>query len=268
MNRPVFRTWSARLAVAASLGLCLALASGCDKRSTSRPPSGPPSASPVKMPPPGTYSIDLFKAEPRLGTAVVVLVDTSGSMGQAVKDKAGQKRPKHQIAREALEHIIASTDAWKKAHPKANLQMAMYSFNSSVSEVLPMGDFDAAKARQALDRLPPPNSGTAIGKALEAGFKALYRSGCLRKFIVCVTDGENTTGPPPDWIARHLHARTEGEVELQFVAFDTSARQFDFLKEVNGHVVQADDGARLQTELEKIYQERILVEKEEETQKK
>jgi hypothetical protein len=33
-------------------------------------------------------------------------------------------------------------------------------------------------------------------------------------------------------------------------------------------VVQADDGARLQTELEKIYQERILVEKEEEPQKK
>jgi hypothetical protein len=47
------------------------------------------------------------------------------------------------------------------------------------------------------------------------------------------------------------------------VAFDTSASQFKFLKDVNGHVVEASDGAKLHEELRKIYQERILVEKEE-----
>lgn len=245
----------------ASLCLILVVA-GCNRNNkTGTPPPGIDSSG--KAIPPGNYSIDLFKAEPRLGTAVVILVDTSGSMGQKVDDKAGKKRPKNELAREALENIIQSTAKWKKDHPKSNLQLAIYSFNSSVSEVLPMGDFDADKAKQALNQLPPPNSGTAIGKALETGFKALYRSGCVRKFVVCVTDGENTAGPAPDWIARHLHYRTGDEVEMQFVAFDTLADHFRFLKEVNGHVVQASDGAKLQTELERIYQERILVEKEE-----
>lgn len=243
--------------------LCLMLVViGCNRGNNyTNPPPGKDSSG--KTMPPGNYTVDLPKPDPKLGTAVVILVDTSGSMGQKVGDKVGKQRPKHELAREALENIIQSTAKWKKDHPKANLQLAIYSFNSSVSEVLPMGDFDADKAKQALKQLPPPNSGTAIGKALETGFKALYRSGCTRKFVVCVTDGENTVGPSPDWIARHLHYHTGDEVEMQFVAFDTLADHFRFLKEVNGHVVQASDGAKLQSELERIYQERILVEKEE-----
>jgi Mg-chelatase subunit ChlD len=239
------------------LGLALA-AFGCGRPAqTARPMAG------VAHAPGGTYQIDLFKAEPRPGTAVVILVDTSGSMAQAVKDRDGKLRAKDEIAGDALRHIIRHTADWKKAHPQVNLQLALYNFSSTVQEVLPMGGFDPVKAEAAVARLPRPNSGTAIGTALEAAFKALYRSGCTRKFVVCITDGENTAGPPPDWIARHLHARTEGEVELDFVAFDTSASQFKFLNGVNGHVVEASDGARLQAEMQKIYQERILVEKEE-----
>jgi len=246
--------------IAALVALCLTLAAlGCDGQAKH---SGA-SKSAESSGPGGRYQIDLFKAEPREGTAIVILVDTSGSMAQSVKDRDGKMRPKYQIASDALRHIIQHTADWKQGHPKANLQTAIYNFSSSVWEALPMGEFDQGKAQAALARIPKPNSGTAIGTALEAAFKALYRSGCTRKFILCITDGENTAGPPPDWIARHLHARTSGEVELDFVAFDTSASQFKFLSEVNGHVVEASNGAQLQVELQKIYQERILVEKEE-----
>nr|HPM23150.1 hypothetical protein [Phycisphaerae bacterium] len=96
--------------------------------------------------------------------------------------------------------------------------------------------------------------------ALEAGFKALYASGCVRKYVVCITDGENTVGPPPDRIARQLFAQTGGEVEIHFVAFDTSAAQFAFLKSANGAVVEAADGAQLQARLAEIYEKRILAE--------
>lgn len=228
--------------------------------SKSAPP--PPAAKDAPARVSGTYKIDLYRAPEREGTAVVVLVDTSGSMAQPVKDAKGQMRPKHLIAREALSNIIRNTAQWQKGHPQAPLSMGLYTFSSSVNEVLPVGDFDAARAEAALARIPSPNSGTAIGQALEAGFKALYRSGCRRKFLICVTDGENTTGPPPDWIARNLYGLTDGGVEMHFVAFDTQASRFAFLKEVNGQVVQADDGARLQNELNRIYEERILVEKE------
>src|SRR5262249_33533810 len=162
-----------------------------------------------------------------------------------------------------LERIIRHTADWQTAHPKVNLQMGIYAFSSSVTEVLPVREFDAAQARGALGKIPAPVGGTAIGRALEAGYKALYRSGCLRKFLVCVAAGENTAGPPPDWIARNLHAQTGGEVELDFVAFDTSASQFKFLSQVNGHVVEASNGEQLAAELTKIYEQRILVEKEE-----
>jgi len=80
---------------------------------------------------------------------------------------------------------------------------------------------------------------------------------------VFITDGENTSGPAPDWVARNLHAQTEGAVELDFVAFDTSASQFRFLKDINGHAVEAANGEQLQAELTKIYENRILAEKPE-----
>jgi Mg-chelatase subunit ChlD len=190
-------------------------------------------------------------------------VDTSGSMGQRVRDGAGNQRPKNQIAHDALERIIEQTDQWKKAHPNQTLQLGITHFSSSVWELLPMGDFDAARARAALERLPAPNSGTAIGGALEEAFKALYRSGCARKYVVCITDGENTSGVAPEWVARQLFKQTEGAVEVHFVAFDTSARHFAFLKDVNGHVVEAADGKQLQQELINIYDKRILAEKPE-----
>jgi Mg-chelatase subunit ChlD len=206
------------------------------------------------------HYINLPTAEPRAGTAVVILVDTSGSMAQPVPDAKGNPRPKSAIAREALNGIIQNTSKWKKDHAGSHLQLAIFNFSSRVNEVLPMGEFDAAKAEQAVARIPAPNGGTAIGLAIEEGYKALYHSGCSRKFIVCVTDGENTVGAAPDLVARQLHAQTNGAVQLNFVAFDTKASQFKFLSAVNGHVVEAANGAKLEAELTNIYEKRILAE--------
>jgi hypothetical protein len=247
----------------ALLGL-VAAAAGCGDATS---PPGPRSG-PTMSGQPGGHYINLPAAEPRPGTAVVILVDTSGSMAQPVSgsmaqpvpDAKGEQRPKNQIAAEALKGIVDYTGRWKKDHANSHLQLGIYNFSSRVNEVLPMGEFDAKKAEAALGRIPPPNGGTAIGLALEEGYKALYRSGCTRKFIVCVTDGENTSGPGPDVVARQLHARTQGGVQLNFVAFDTKASQFKFLNDVNGHVVEAADGGKLQAELTQIYEKRILAE--------
>ena len=57
-----------------------------------------------------------------------------------------------------------------------------------------------------------------------------------------------------------LHEQTGGEVEIHFVAFDTSAGHFAFLKDVNGFVVEAADGAQLDARLADIYEKRILAE--------
>jgi Mg-chelatase subunit ChlD len=245
------------LALAAWLVL---LAAGCGApQQTQRAPKPMEST-----PPPAAHHLDLPKAEPRPGTAVVILVDTSGSMAQPVPDAKGKPRPKNEIAREALNGIVGYTAGWKKGHANAHLELAIFNFSSRVNPVLPMGEFDAAKAEAALGKIPAPNGGTAIGLAIEEGYKALYHSGCARKFIVCVTDGENTAGPGPDVVARRLHDQTQGEVQLNFVAFDTRASQFKFLAPLNGHVVEAADGGKLQAELTTIYEKRILAEVPEE----
>ncbi|MDM8005879.1 MAG: vWA domain-containing protein [Phycisphaerae bacterium] len=245
-----------RLAGPFVLGLGLLL-HGCDRSPTPGSQNGPVPPMNAEV---ATHLIPLPQADQRLCTAVVILVDTSGSMNEAVVDRQGVKRPKYLIARDALNEIIDYTGQWEKTHTDRVLEMALFNFSSSPSPVLRMGRFDPAQAQQALRAIPQPGGGTAIGEAVEEGFKALYQSGCVRKYLICITDGENTAGRPPDRVSRQLYAQTQGEVEMHFIAFDTSVSTFGFLSEVNGHTTEAADGAQLQARLTDIYEKRILAE--------
>jgi Mg-chelatase subunit ChlD len=233
-----------KLSVCAAAAVAGALPGGCkdESESTARRPGGGSRRE-------ATREVQLPRVDARLCTAVVLLIDTSGSMGQRVPDKGGVSCPKFEIAADALARIVEQTTAWRARHPDRLLQLGLYSFSSSPREVLPMSEFDTAAASAALEGVPAPGGGTGIGRAMEMGFKSLYASGCVRKHLVCITVGENTSGPAPDRVARQLHAQTEGEVELHFLAFDTSAQHFAFLREVNGEVVEASDGAQLQAQL-------------------
>ena len=75
----------------------------------------------------------------------------------------------------------------------------------------------------------------------------LYRAGVFRKYLLVVTDGENTNGRSPDDVAREIFGKSEGAVQIYFVAFDTSPEKFAFLKEVGGDVIGAGTGAELRT---------------------
>jgi hypothetical protein len=82
----------------------------------------------------------------------------------------------------------------------------------------------------------------------------------FRKYLLVVTDGENTAGRSPDEVAREIFEKSERAVEIYFVAFDTSADRFAFLKQVQGDVIGAGNGAELRKALDEIYQGRILAE--------
>src|SRR5947209_320558 len=88
----------------------------------------------------------------------------------------------------------------------------------------------------------------------------LYRAGVLRKYLLVVTDGENTSGRSPDRVAREIFRKSEGAVQVYFVAFDTSLEKFAFLKDVGGDVIGAGTGAELRKALDGIYQGKILAE--------
>ncbi len=231
--------------------LAAAAFGGCD-----RPPAGRDGPRPDAA---ARAQVQLPERDARLCTAVAVLLDTSSSMLQNVRDRAGRQRPKHEIARESLEAILEHTGDWLKSHADTQLELGIFQFSSGVTELLPMGPFDLSSATAAVGKARQ-SSGTAIGRALEAAYKSLYGSGCTRKHIVCITDGENTSGPSPEAVSRLYHEATEGAVKIHMVAFNVSSKKFSFLRQVGGDVVQADDGGQLQAQLSEIYDRRIFAE--------
>jgi len=195
--------------------------------------------------------------EEGLGAAVAILVDTSGSMRD---DAPGDSRPKYVVAREALETMLDATDAFVAKRPDFPIKIGIYSFSSHVSTQLPIRAYDRAAVRDALTGLPRPGGGTAIGEAMRAARPDLYHAGVFRKYLLVVTDGDNTAGRSPDDVAREIFRKSDGAVQIYFIAFDTSPEKFAFLKDAGGDVIGAGNATELRTALDGVYQGRILAE--------
>jgi Mg-chelatase subunit ChlD len=197
------------------------------------------------------------EVEEGIGAAVAILIDTSGSMRG---DVPGSSRPKSIVAQEAVEEMLEATEAFVARRPDFPVKVGIYSFSSHARTLLPMRAYDRAAIRRALEELPKPGGGTAIGEALRHARPDLYRSGVFRKYLLVVTDGENTSGRSPERVAREIWQKSEGAVNTYFVAFDTSPEKFAFLKDVGGEVIAAGTGVELHRALDGIYQGRILAE--------
>ena len=232
--------------------VCLGLALGCDSPRQSRQGASRESGADRESSAP--YQAEV---EEGLGAAVAILVDTSGSMKD---DAPGDSRPKYIVAREALEAMLDATDAVVAKRPGFPVKVGIFSFSSSAQTLLPMQSYERAAVRAALARLPPPGGGTAIGEAMRTARPELYRAGVFRKYLLVVTDGQNTSGRAPDDVARDIWRKSEGAVQIHFVAFDTSADTFSFLKDVGGNVMTAANGEGLRKALDEIYQGKILAE--------
>ena len=192
-----------------------------------------------------------------VGAAVAILVDTSGSMKEPAP---GDSRPKYVVAREALEAMLDATDAFIARRPDFPIKIGVYTFSSSVRVLRPIQPYDKSALRQTIENLPRPGGGTAIGEAMREARPDLYRAGVFRKYLLVVTDGENTNGRSPDDVARDIFRKSEGAVQIYFVAFDTSPEKFAFLKEAGGDVFGAGTGPELKDALDKVYQGKILAE--------
>ena len=197
------------------------------------------------------------EVEEGIGAAVAILVDTSASMRSVAP---GDTRPKYVVAQEALEAMLDATDAFTAKRPDFPIKIGIYSFSSSVWTLRPIQPYNRAAIRTALARLPRPGGGTAIGEALREARPDLYRAGVFRKYLLVVTDGQNTSGRSPEAVAREVWRKSEGAVQVYFVAFDTSPQKFAFLKEAGGDVIGAGSGVELRAALDGIYQGKILAE--------
>ena len=156
--------------------------------------------------------------------------------------------------------MLDATDAFVAKRPDFPIKIGIYSFSSSVRMLRPIQPYDRAAIARRSRTCRGPGGGTAIGEAMREARPDLYRAGVFRKYLLVVTDGENTNGRSPDEVAREIWRKSEGAVQIYFVAFDTSPEKFAFLKEVGGDVIGAGTGAELRTALDGIYQGKILAE--------
>lgn len=204
------------------------------------------------------YQVDYVpEVEEGLGIAVAIVVDNSRSMASRVGD---DREPKQAVARRSIEEMLAATDSFAADHPDMPVKVALFRFNEEPTRLLEIQPYEGAVVSRAMDGMPKPGGGTAMGLALEAALEELYRSGALRKHILMVTDGENTSGPDPALVAEEIFQRSGQSVRFHFVAFDTDPEKFGFLESVQGTLLAAADAATLRMGLGELYRGGILAE--------
>jgi Ca-activated chloride channel family protein len=145
----------------------------------------------------GIVALGAALASPRVvavvpvrGVAVVLCVDTSGSM------RATDVAPSRSDA------AAAAVRAFVDAVPDGT-RIGIVAFSSGAGVVAPLSD-DKDALRDAIARIPPPNGGTAIGDALATAARQLPPSG--RRAIVLITDGVNNLGSDPAQVAPQIGA--------------------------------------------------------------
>ena len=197
------------------------------------------------------------RSDEGLGASIAIVLDNSGSM----KDLApGDPRPKYVLAREAVEAMLDATDSLAATRRDFPVMITIFSFATRANRVLAIQPYNRDSVRAALDRIEAPRGGTAIGSAMAAARRELYAGGVLRKYLLVVTDGQNTDGRDPDEVAQEISRKSERSVQMYFVAFDTDAAKFAFLKPLGGDVLPAANGGALRQTLGTLYTQKIWAE--------
>jgi hypothetical protein len=210
----------------------------------------------------GDESIDTTRyqatVQEGLGASVAILLDNSGSMDDT-PDSGGDEL-KATIAKRVLGQVLAQTDSFVAKQSGFPVNIGLYVFSDRVQTPLPMGPYNREALTSALAAIPKPDGATAIGDAMEAAITDLYAAGTFRKYLLVVTDGENTDGRNPRTVAREIARRSDGAVRLFLVAFDVDKEKFGFVPEVRGTLVEARDAIGLGAQLDTLYRGKILAE--------
>ena len=209
------------------------------------------------------FSLTASAAE---GVAIAIVLDTSGSMREAVRDGKGGRSPKYEIGNRALRSVVGKIEQFATNGPQRTVQAGLFTFSGEgAREVVKFGKFDANAMRDWIQKYPGPQSGTPLGRALESASEAVLGSGLTQKHVLVITDGENTVGPDPAQVLPRLIKQAERSGTIlftHFVAFDVAANVFAPLKKQGATVVAAADEKQLNQQLDFVLEEKILLEKD------
>ncbi len=204
--------------------------------------------------------------ERREGTALAVLVDTSGSMKEKVAE-GEHKAPKIDIAKGCLRSLIDQCVDFVEKHPDKPLLLGVYEFSTrsgkpAARQIVPIAPA-ADPPLKVFDRMWP-SGGTPIGEAMVAAKKDLDKTGMSRTHILVLTDGENTHGVPPERVTAAIAGLPEeSRSAIYFVAFDVAAEEFNAVRDAGGLVLPASSATELAQALDYILTGKILAEQPE-----
>ena len=212
------------------------------------------------------------KASPPLsvdGIALAIVYDTSGSMLDQVKDGSGQMVPKYRIASRALVAITDRLQALAAATPKEKpcpIHSGLIVFDGdNATAAVKFGPFDPQTMVNWLKTFSHPQGSTPLGEAVRLAGQTVLSSNLTRKHVLILTDGVNTRGADPAAVIPRL-VQSAGQrsttISFHFVAFDVDAQAFTRVKKLGATVVAAADEKQLNTQLEFILEEKILLEAE------
>ncbi len=204
------------------------------------------------------------------GLALAIVYDTSGSMQEPVRSSSGHLSPKYVIANHALLAIAAQIQhfATNTADgPPRTVYAGLFTFDGDhAKSVVDFGPFDGAAIEKWATNFSHPNGGTPLGNALRTASRAVLDCPLPHKHVLIITDGINTLGPAPAAVMPALQreaTRKQMDLAVHFVAFDVSAQVFDGVKRLGATVVAAADETQLDSQLDFILQNQILLEKPE-----
>jgi len=200
--------------------------------------------------------------------ALGILYDTSGSMNDPVPDSHGASTPKYVIANRALLDVVKQIQTFTTngtAGAPRRVDVGLYTFSQNgAQEVVPLGPFDAAAIQHWTTNFSKPSGGTPLGEALRTVSRSVLASPLPRKHVLIITDGINTVGPDPTAVMPALtRAADQKQTPLfvHFIAFDVDAKIFSGVKRQGASVASAADETQLNSQLDFILQNQILLEK-------
>jgi len=221
------------------------------------------------------FASSVSRAADEDGVALAIVYDTSGSMGDKVRDSNGNPAPKYVIANRALEAIARHVQSFvtnAAADNPRRVQAGLFVFaDKGARQAIPFGPFKEESFRSWAQSFKSVSGGTPLGAAVNAAGATVLNSGLTRKHVLVISDGESNVGLDPAAAMAQLKGKAdqkETALSVHFVAFDVDAKIFDGVKKRGATVLSAANELQLNSQLEFILEKKILLEEEESPTKK
>ncbi len=248
------------------LVMVVGIARTCDSRRSTPPPSSRVST-PVQNPIEAVLR-PVGDAQYREGIAAAILIDTSGSMKDRVRDADGSMQRKIDIAQRAAVNLVDQFDKYAREHSDKPILLAIYEFSDRGASlpwrtVVKFGPPDAGSARSAIMNMHAEGD-TPIGDAMIKAKSDVDHTGLSKRHILVITDGENTRGYSPEDVTRVISQQSEKDrASIYFVAFDVAASKFNSVRDSGGLVLGASNETDLKQTLDYLLTGKILAEQPE-----